>query len=289
MFTTAWTSRLAAALAALVLAALPAPAPAQPVTDTVYRFSPVNQYGINLTAAYWNPIIAYVSEKSGVKLQLKIGRTSADTTAYVLAQEVDFVFTNHLFSPEREKLGWKVFGRRLTPPVHGQIIVPEDSPVTDLAQLAGKEVAFPGPEALVAYKFPAAQLAARKVEVKPVFGGNMDGALAQMFSGKAVAVGANSQLAEGYARRENRRYRVLWQSPPLHDLALMSAAKVPEAVQKAVAKAFVEMRLDPKGRDVLQQVSAQVGLTAAANFIPSDGSEYGAYRDFYRTAPASLR
>ncbi len=28
-----------------------------------YRFSPVNQYDINLTAAYWNPIISYVSEK----------------------------------------------------------------------------------------------------------------------------------------------------------------------------------------------------------------------------------
>ena len=77
-----------------------------------YRFSPVNQWDINKTAAYWNPIINYVSEKSGIKLQLKIGRTSADTTSYVLAQEVEFVFSNHLFSPEREKLGWKVFARR---------------------------------------------------------------------------------------------------------------------------------------------------------------------------------
>jgi phosphonate transport system substrate-binding protein len=115
----------------------------------------------------------------------------------VLAQEVEFVFTNHLFSPEREQLGWKVFGRRLTPPVHGQILVPADSPITDLAQLQGKEIAFPGPEALVAYKFPSAQLIARKVEARTVFGGNMDGALAQMFSGKVAAVGANSQLAEG--------------------------------------------------------------------------------------------
>src|SRR5574343_1278203 len=71
----------------------------------VYRFSPVNQWDINKTAAYWNPIIRYVSERSGVRLELKIGRTSADTTAYVLAQEVEFVFSNHMFSPEREQLG----------------------------------------------------------------------------------------------------------------------------------------------------------------------------------------
>ena len=55
----------------------------------VYRFSPVNQWDITKTASYWNPIIQYVSQKSGVPMQLKIGRTSADTTAYVLAQEVE--------------------------------------------------------------------------------------------------------------------------------------------------------------------------------------------------------
>ncbi|MEY8877467.1 MAG: phosphate/phosphite/phosphonate ABC transporter substrate-binding protein [Leptothrix sp. (in: b-proteobacteria)] len=254
-----------------------------------YRFSPVNQYGINLTAAYWNPIIGYVSEKSGVRLQLKIGRTSADTTAYVLAQEVEFVFSNHLFSPERERLGWKVFGRRLTPPVMGQLIVAADSPITDLAQLAGKEVAFPGPEAMVAYKMPAAQLMTRHIDFKTVFGGNMDGALAQLFSGKVAAVGANSQLAEGYARREGKRYRVLWSSPPVHDLPLMAAAKVPEAVRRAVAAAFVGMHQDPKGRDILEQASRQIGLGAEAYFIASDGSEYGALREFFRSAPASLR
>jgi phosphonate transport system substrate-binding protein len=255
----------------------------------VYRFSPVNQYGINLTAAYWNPIIAYVSEKSGVKLALKIGRTSADTTAYVLAQEVEFVFTNHLFSPEREQLGWKVFGRRQTPPVHGQIVVPADSPINDVAQLGGKEVAFPGPEALVAYKFPAAHLMSRKIEFTTVFGGNMDGALAQLFSGKVSAVGANSQLVEGYARREGRKYRVLWSSPPLHDLPLMVSSKVPEKVQKAVANAFVHMRDDAQGREVMQQAAVQVGLPPDTVFIASEGSEYAAFRDFYKTAPPSLR
>jgi phosphonate transport system substrate-binding protein len=287
-------SALAAGFSALISAALVAGTavgvtPALAQDDGAYRFSPVNQYGINLTAAYWNPIIAYVSEKSGVKLQLKIGRTSADTTAYVLAQEVEFIFSNHLFSPEREQLGWKVFGRRLTPPVHGQIVVPAASAITELSQLQGKEVAFPGPEALVSYKFPAAHLINKKIDVKVVFGGNMDGALAQMFSGKVAAVGANSQLAEGYAKREGKAYRVLWSSAAVHDLALMVAGKVPDKAAKAVARAFVGMHQDPRGRDILQQASTQVGLTAEAYFIPSDGSEYAAYRDFYRTAPASLR
>lgn len=257
--------------------------------DTAYRFSPVNQYDLQLTAAYWNPIIQYVSDKSGVKLNLKVGRTSADTTAYVLAQEVEFVFTNHLFSPEREKLGWKVFGRRQLPPVHSQIVVPDDSPITDLAQLRGEAVAFPGPEALVAYKFAYAQLLAQKVDVQVVFGGNQNGALAQLQAGKVKAVGGNSQLIDGYAKREGKKFRVLWQSGPLYDLALMASNKVPDKDLRAVATAFYGMHKDPQGQEVLRAASQQVGLTVDAYFIPSDGSEYAAYRRFYQTAPEHLR
>ena len=207
----------------------------------------------------------------------------------MLANEVDIVFTNHLFSPEREQLGWKVFGRRLTPPVHGQIVVPADSPIKELVQLEGVEIAYPGPEALVSYKYPYAHLLGKKINTKVVFGGNADGALAQMFSGKVAAAGINSQLVEGYARRENKAFRVLWSSAPLHDLALMHSAKVPAKHVKAIAQAFVGMHQDPKGREVLEQSSKQAGLTAEAYFIASDGTEYNAYREFFRTAPAQLR
>lgn len=268
---------------------LAAPARAQDGPPAAYHFSPVNQYGIQLTAAYWNPIIAYVSEKSGVRLTLKIGRTSADTTAYVLAREVEFVFSNHLFSPERESLGWKVFGRRNTPPVRGQLVVPEGSPLAKVAELAGKPVGFPGPEALVAYKFPYAYILQQKIDVQVVFGGNMDAALVQMYAGKVAAVGGNSQLIEGFARREGRKYTVLWSSEPVHDLALMASSKVPAADVAAVGRGFFGMAKDPRGREVLHAASKEVGLGADASFIPSDGSEYDAYRMFYRTAPAQLR
>lgn len=254
-----------------------------------YRFSPVNQFDINLTAAYWNPIIQYVSEKSGVKLSLKIGRTSADTTAYVLTQEVEFVFSNYLFSPERDQLGWKVFGRRQMPAIVGQIVVPADSPITDLSQLKGEEVAFAGPEAFIGYKVPYAQLLSRGIDIKVVFGGNQNGALAQLFAGKVKAAGGNSQLIEGYAKRENRKFRVLWTSEPFHDLALMVSGKVPEKDALAVAQAFLNMHKDAKGRDILHQTSLKVGLPADAYFIPASSADYASYRTFYQTAPPALR
>ncbi|HSG24183.1 MAG TPA: phosphate/phosphite/phosphonate ABC transporter substrate-binding protein [Azonexus sp.] len=249
----------------------------------------MNQWDINRTAAYWNPIIKYVSEKSGVKLELKIGRTSADTTAYVLAKEVEFVFSNHLFSPEREQLGWKVFGRRWTPPLHGQIAVPADSPITKLEELNGQEVVFAGPEAFIGYKVTNGYLSSKNIEVKSVFAGNQNAAFAQLFAGKAKAVGSNSALVDGYANKEGKKFRVLWTSEGYHDLALMASSKVPEKDVKAVASAFVGMHNDPAGKVILLKASEEVGLDQKAYFLPATGADYTSYRKFYQTLPASLR
>ena len=253
-----------------------------------YRFSPVNQFGIKLAAAYWNPIVDYVSDKSGVKMSLKLGRTSADTTAYVLANEVEFIFSNHLFSPEREKLGWKVFGRRNSPPTHGKIIVPADSPITSLSQLEGKAVSFAGREALIGYKMPYAAILAKGIAVQVVFGGNQDAALVQLFSGKVQASGGNALLLDGYAQREGKSFRVLWRSDPVQDLALMASSGVPKKDVAAVAHAFFGMDKDPKGRDILHYASLEVGLRADTAFVPSDGSEYVTERRFFQTAPPQL-
>jgi phosphonate transport system substrate-binding protein len=274
-----------AALAAATLGVAPAVAQQQAAG---YNFSPVNQWDINLTAAYWNPIIAYVSEKSGVKLNLKIGRTSADTTSYVLAKEVDFVFSNHLFSPEREQLGWKVFGRRNTASLLGQIVVPADSSITDISQLKGQEIAFSGPEAFIIYKVPYAHLLSKGIDVKVVFAGNQNSAFAQLFSGKVVASGGNSQLVDGYTRREGKKFKVLWSSEPFQDLALMASARVPEKDLKAVSAAFIGMSKDPRGQEILHRASKEVGLSADAYFIPASGADYAAYRRFYQTAPSNL-
>lgn len=264
-------------------------ASASAFAQNAYRFSPVNQWDIAKTAAYWNPIIQYVAKRSGVTMELKIGRTSADTTSYVLAREVEFVFSNHLFSPERAALGWKVFGRRNAPQIYGQIAVPEDSPVTKLEELEGKTMVFAGPEAFIGYKVTYGQMLARGINVKTEFGGNQNAAFAQMFAGRAQATGSNSMLIEGYAKRESRKFRVLWTSEGYHDLALMASSKVPDKDLRAVAKAFLEMHKDSEGQQILRKASEAVGLTDEAFFVPATDADYDSYRRFFQKAPPALR
>jgi phosphonate transport system substrate-binding protein len=265
------------------------PAAAAQAAPHGYNFSPVNQYNLQVSASFWNPIIRYVSARSGVRLNLKLGRTSADTTSYVLAREVDFAFTNHLFSPDREKMGWKVFGRRDAPPVMGQVVVPADSPVRDIKELAGSAVAFPGPEALVAYKTSYAQLLRKNIPVNVVFTGNQDAAFTQLFAGKVKAVGANSQLVANWSGREGKAFRVLWSSAPYNDLALMASPRVPQRDLRAVAQAFLGMSRDPEGRKILAGAGELVHAPSAPAFVAASDADYASYRAFYADAPANLR
>ena len=268
--------------------------------NQAYNFSPVNQYGLELTASYWNPIISYVSRKSGARQVIDADQRlpdspfaqaagTADTTAYVLANEVEFVFSNHLFSPDRDNLGWKVFGRRDTAPIRSQIVVLADSPIKRLDQLANETVAFPGPEATVAYKFSYAHLLNQRIPVQVVFAGNMDGAFAQLASGRVKAVGTHTQISAGWSKRENKSLRALWESEPLNDLALMASRNVDARDLAAVSKAFLEMNKDPVGQKVLASASDLVKLPAGTGFMPASSADYMAYRNFYQTAPAILR
>jgi len=255
----------------------------------VYRFSPVNQWDIPKTAAYWNPIIQYVSQQSGVQLELKIGRTSADTTAYVLAQEVEFVFSNHLFSPERDKLGWKVFGRRTGPALQGQIAVLDNSPIRTLEELDKQDMVFAGPEAFVGYRVPQAELLNRGVEVNAVFAGNQNAAFAQLMAGKAKAVGSNSALIDGFTEKQGTKFRVLWTSESYLDLALMASSKVSTKDVRAVANAFVNMHKSKAGALILKQASESVGMDPNSHFLSATDKDYESYRRFYATAPMAVR
>lgn len=255
----------------------------------VYRFSPVNQWDIPKTAAYWNPIIQYISQQSGVQLELKIGRTSADTTAYVLAQEVEFVFSNHLFSPERDKLGWKVFGRRTGPALQGQIAVLDNSPIRTLEELNKEDMVFAGPEAFVGYRVPQAELLNRGVDVNPVFAGNQNAAFAQLLAGKAKAVGSNSALIDGFTEKQGIKFRVLWTSESYLDLALMASGKVSTKDVRAVTNAFINMHKSKAGALILKQASESVGMDPNSHFLPAYDKDYESYRRFYATAPMAVR
>jgi phosphonate transport system substrate-binding protein len=266
----------------LALAALLALASAARATEQPYTFNVLNQRSVALTAQYWNPILIYVSRKSGVPLELRLAKTVQEGNALAEQGAYDFLFTNHFFTPERDRLGFRVIARPAGRGIRGQIVVPNDSAIKTLQELDGKEVAFPSPDAFAAYQLPMDALLKAKLNVKPVFTSNQEASFAQLKVGTVAAAAVNDTILERYARREGFEYRLLWNSDVFNDLCVMVSPKVAKEKVAAVRDALVNMMNDPEGRKVLEAGAELLKIRDKLGFIAADNRDYENYRAFYK-------
>jgi len=248
-----------------------------------YSINVLNQRTISLTAQYWNPIITYVSRKSGVQLELKLAKSAKEGNEIAERGGYDFLFTNHFFTPERDKFGFKVFARPAGPGIRAQIVVPEDSPIQRLQDLAGKDVAFVSPDAFAGYWLPMDALLRANVKVNVIFTGNQEASSAQLKVNKVAAAGVNGSVLARYARRESFAYRALWTSELYQDLCFMANPKVPADKVAAVKAALLGMANDPEGLRILQSGADLLKITGEVGFVSAGERDYDNYRRFYRT------
>lgn len=276
---------LVAALPSLALAQAPA-APAAPASpgQKSYAFNVLNQRTIALTAAYWNPILAHVSKKAGVQLQLKLAKNAREGNLIAEKGGYDFLYTNHFFTPERDGLGYTVIARPVGPGLQAQIVVPSDSPIRTLQDLEGKDFGYVSLDGFAGYYLPQDILLRNKVKVNVSITGNQEASVAQLKVGKIAAAGVNGLILERYARREGFAYRSLWTSPIYPDLCIMAHKdRVPAAERAAVREAFVNMDKDPEGRKILAESAAIIKATTALGFVFAEDKDYDGYRNFFKT------
>ncbi len=273
------TAKCAAMILAAVLA-LHAPGAA---AEKPYTFYVLNQRSVALAAQYWNPILTYVSKKSGVPLELKLAKTAQEGNAIAEKGGYDFQYTNHFFTPDRDRVGYKVIARPAGPGIRSQIVVPEDSPIQTLHDLNGKDVGFVTPDGFTGYWLPYDALLRAKVKVNVVFTGNQEASSAQLRVNKIAAAGVNSSVMARYARRESFAYRALWTSEIYQDLCIMAYSKVPADKVAAVRSVLIAMVNEPEGRRVLEAGADLLKSTGELGFVAAEDRDYDNYRKFYRT------
>lgn len=251
-------------------------------SEDVYSFGVVNQRSATLTAQYWNPILGYISAKSGVPLELRIGKTAPDTSAMIGRGEFHFIYSNHQFLPENDRVGYRVFARPIEVAISGQLVVLENSEIHAIRDLEGKDVVFPSKVAFVGYFVPMNALIHAGIKVNALFAGNQEGAMGQLKAGRAAAAGVNSQVMRDFAQRENIGYRVLWSSEPYLNIPLAAHPSVPAAKVKAVRDAFVNMATDPQGVKILEASAALIKQRPPFGFVPATDREYDNQRKLYK-------
>ena len=250
-----------------------------------YSFGVISQRTPVLTAQYWNPLLREVAARSGAQLELHVARTGPEHAAAVRAGTLDFIYSNHNFLPGNDGAGYRVIARPAQLAVTGQIVVRADAPYTALGDLQAREVVFPSQSAFLGYHVPMDALLRAGVAVKPRFAGNQEGAIAQLQSGAALAIGVNSQIMSEFAAREGVRYRVLWSSDAYYNLPILVHPRVPAKDVAAVQRALVELNRTPAGMKLLETSAALVQQQPPLGFVIAGDADYDNVRRFYRATP----
>lgn len=255
----------------------------RPAAAETYSFGVLNQRSITLTAQYWNPILDYVTRKTGIALEMRMGKDVQETYAMTGRGEFDFLYSNHIFTPDNAPAGYRVILRPNEDAIQGQIVVPGNSPLKRLDELHGREVGFPSTSAFAAYAVTMDHLQREKIAVVPVFGGNQEGVMAQLKTGKIVAASVNSRLMRDYAERNGLDYRALWTSPDYLNLPVAVHRRVPEKVADKVRRTLDGMDQDPEGMTILKASAEAIRQSPPYGFRLASDRDYEAYRRFYKT------
>ena len=80
-------------------------------SENVYTLGVLPVRSAILTPEAWNPILEYISLKTGKKLLLKTERTGDDSKDELIKGIYDFAYTNHILEPSVKKSGYIVVAR----------------------------------------------------------------------------------------------------------------------------------------------------------------------------------
>jgi phosphonate transport system substrate-binding protein len=239
-----------------------------------YLFGVLNQQSPQLTAERWLPVLRQVSGKAGVNLQLRMGPTVAETDARMGRGEFDFMYTNHNFQRQYDKVGYRVIARAAGEAIRCAFVVPQDSPLKHLADLRGKRIGYPSADAFVAYAVPKAMLKETGLHTQAYFAGNQDAVLTALRFRETDAAAVNSGFLKQYEARHGVRFRVIHLSDGYPDMAVIVHPRVPAEVADGVRAALLGMAADPAAKAIL----SQAGFTA---FEAATDRDYAEVRRVY--------
>ncbi|MFZ5824291.1 MAG: phosphate/phosphite/phosphonate ABC transporter substrate-binding protein [Bacillota bacterium] len=229
-----------------------------------------------------------LSSRSGLPVKVTIGTDYAAVVEALRFGKIEAAyfgpFTYVVASAQSGARAFATMQIKGKPYYHSYMIVPKDSPITQLtspadftAQVKGKRFAFADAGSTSGSLVP--RLALKRAglnwesDVKYTFTGHHDAVLAAVAGGKAEIGAVDSAIFEGQLREkmpaEFAKVRVVWQSEPLYQYPWAARGDLDPKLVHRLQKAFLEI----EDREILS------ALGGADRFVTADDAQYAPIRE----------
>lgn len=229
-----------------------------------YSFGVVPQQSAKVLAKLWAPVLNYVGDKAGVKLQFKTAKNIPEFEKRLAAGDYDLAYMNpYHFTVFNASPGYKAMAVRKNQGIKGIMVVRKDSDISELSQLADSTLAFPAPAAFAASVLSRAELAGKDIPFTPKYVSSHDSVYLAVSKGLFPAGGGVMRTFNNTSPDVKDQLQVLWTSKAFTPHAVAAHPDVKQEDFLRIQQAFVAMVNDPDGRSLLKTLKIKHGLIVA--------------------------
>lgn len=248
------------------------PAPAVQNEAQTYSFGIVPQQSASELAKLWVPILTYLENKTGYRLQFTTARDIPTFEQRLAASEYDFAYMNpYHYTVFHASLGYTAVVAERDRQLEGIVVVRKDSSYQSIADLGGMRIAFPSPASFAASILPSRFMDKNGIAHTPVYVSSHDSVYLTVAQGLYPAGAGIERTLALVDPAVRAQLRVLWvtQSVAPHPIAVHP--RVPSQVTERLKSELLAMAADPQGSALLKALGFN-------DFVEVDDADYDTVR-----------
>jgi phosphonate transport system substrate-binding protein len=225
-------------------------------STTVYSFDVVPQLTAAKIYTTWSPLLKRVGEETGLCFELRVWPTIPEFEQRLLKGDPAFVFLNPYHAVlAYQKKKYQPLLADSEDLLTGILVVRADSPIQSLEELKGQTVSMPAPNAFAASLLIRAELAKRKIDIRPVFVKTHSNVYRSVITKDAVAGGGVNNTLDNEAPEVRQQLRVLFETPAYTPHPIVTHPSVSAAVRDRFLQAMLKLTQDEAGRKLLADIN----------------------------------
>jgi len=234
-----------------------------------YKVGVVPQFNPRVVKQTWQPILNYVEQQTGVKLELSASTRIPEFEKEFEQGKFHFAYMNpyHAVVAKRAQ-GYEPILHDRSKRLFGIIVVRKDSALTGVSQLDGKKMAMPAPNALGAALIPRAEFAT-KFKIKPAINyvRSHDSVYLNTALGTVEAGGGVMGTLKRQPQAVQDKLRILYKTGNVAKHPITVHPSVPKNITNKVKNAFLKLGQTEQGQALLKKIPMnEIGTTSFEDY-----------------------
>ena len=218
------------------------------------------------TVVHYHELLKYIAEKLGSEIQLVQRKTYDEINQLISTGQIDLAFIcSGPYASGRDELGFEALAM---PRVRGShlyqsyLIVNDDGPIQNLADLKGKIFAFSDPHSNTGKLVPTYWLS--KVGEKPktffsktIYTYSHDNSIMAVAMSLVDGAAVNGQVWEYYNQRNpvfTSKTRIVKKSMPFGNPPVVASSHLPNQTKDRIRGLLLSMHREPEGKKILNEL-----------------------------------